>query len=69
MEETRMFTDVEILRDAVGTLERLMVPVNQMESIGFPILRTRNNLKALLEAIEAKNAEKAEETTAEAEEE
>lgn len=59
MEEKKTFTDVEVLKDAVETIGRLLIPVNQVEALGAPLNRVSNNLQALLEAIEQQQREKA----------
>ena len=61
METKETFTDVEVLNDAISTISKLMVPVDMTEHIGMPLNRVRNNLMALLEAIQNQQKQQAEE--------
>ena len=58
MEENRKVSDIEILEDAISSLSGLSIPVDLVDSIGSTVLRVRNNLKVLLDAVHKATAQK-----------
>lgn len=51
MEQENTMTVEEVLTDAVNVLSGMVLPVSLVESIGIPIAKINNNLKACIAAI------------------
>ncbi len=50
MNEEKMYTDIDVIQDAVNSLGRTTVRVDQVDTLGFELNRIMNNLRAVLEA-------------------
>ena len=62
MSETKTYSDVDILMDAISTINSVFIPVSIVNSTGVQLNRVSENLRSLLEAISQKNKQqKAEE--------
>lgn len=53
-------TVLEVLKETVTMLGNLRIPMSEMESIGFPISRSINNIRLCVEAIERNEVKQAE---------
>lgn len=53
MNEEKTFTDVDIIADAVATIGRLTIQVDQVDTLGAELNRIRNNLTEVLKAKQA----------------
>jgi hypothetical protein len=62
MSEAKTYSDVDILMDAISTINSVFIPVSIVNSTGVQLNRVSENLRSLLEAISQKNKQqKAEE--------
>ena len=50
-------TVLEVLKETVTMLGNLRIPMSEMESIGFPISRSINNIRLCVDAIERNEAQ------------
>ena len=56
MSEAKTYSDVDILMDAISTINSVFIPVSIVNSTGVQLNRVSENLRSLLEAISKKNA-------------
>lgn len=56
--ETKM-TVKDVLKDVMDTLNGISIPVSQLDSIGMPVARAINGIKACVDAMEKAEAEEA----------
>lgn len=50
MENQKVVSDIEILSDAINTIDSMQIPVSLSQSVGIQLWRVNGNLKALYDA-------------------
>ena len=65
--DTKKYSDVQVLEDAINTLGNLRIPVDQTMELALPINRVRSNLIAIVQVI-LENQEKAQQAASQAQE-
>lgn len=55
----QVVTVLDVLRDVLNTLNGISVPMTQINEIGLPLVRSINNIKMCVEAMEKDEAERA----------
>lgn len=50
-------TVLEVLKETIDVLNNLRIPMNEMETIGFPVANSISNIRACVDAMERTEAE------------